>query len=168
MASKDFTSQITQAQLKELVSYNPDTGFFYNKSMRHVGHEKYDGYILIKIAKTLYRAHRLAWLYVYGYIPDGDIDHIDGDASNNKINNLRLATRTQNTQNSKIAKNNTTGAKGVSFHKRDRLYQARIQHNGKRIFIGSYPDIDSAHTAYENKAKSLFGQFYKSNAKTFN
>jgi len=165
MAPKDFTRGLTQEQLKAILEYNQDTGVFsklnQNCLKKDYGHTRYDGYRLITINRKSYRAHRLAWLYVYGILPDCDIDHIDGDPSNNKISNLRLATRTQNTQNSKTPKHNSSGVKGVYYHKRDKAYEARIQHNGKRIFIGRYGDIDLAKAAYENAAKDLFGSFHR-------
>src|SRR3990167_3120706 len=105
---------ISQQRLKELLSYNPNTGEFTrlvatgihgcNKAGVVVGclsDHPTQGYILIRVNNDgiLYRAHRLAWLYVYGFWPPADIDHINGNRSDNRIVNLRSVTRSQNLQN---------------------------------------------------------------------
>jgi hypothetical protein len=101
---------ITQLELKELLDYNQDTGIFVWKINRNGGAKARDiagsihheGYIRIQINKKIYAGHRLAWLYVYGSFPKLKIDHIDGNPSNNKICNLRLASDVENARNRKI------------------------------------------------------------------
>lgn len=76
------------------------------------------GYVQIKISGKLYHAHRLAWLYVYGYMPEKEIDHINRIRDDNRIANLREATSQLNSLNTGIYKNNTSGSKGIYYNKR--------------------------------------------------
>ena len=89
------------------------------------------------------------------------VDHVDGDCKNNNMTNLRWASHTENMQNRKINKNNTANFKGVSFHKRQQKYIARIGNKCKLLHIGTFETAIEASKAYEVKAKELFGKFYK-------
>ena len=112
---------------------------------------------MISIDGRKHLAHRLAWLYVNGYCPPGDIDHINGDRAANRISNLRLATRSENLQNqSKAQKHNKTGLLGVS-HRRGK-FRAQIRVDGKKMHIGTFPTPEEAHTAYL-EAKRQFHPF---------
>jgi hypothetical protein len=88
------------------------------------------GYISIKINKREYGAHRLAWLYVHGAWPDGDVDHINRDKSDNRIANLRQATRAQNLQNRQYA--------GAYWYSPRKKWRVNIRVDGKRLWIGDY------------------------------
>ena len=117
-------NMLTQAELKENLIYFPDDGIFMWKVSRRsakantiAGGGNKKGYIMIGLNQKQYFAHILAWLYVTGEYPKGDLDHIDGNKQNNSFSNLREATRSQNCMNRKKASNNTTGYKGVSFNK---------------------------------------------------
>lgn len=114
-------------------------------------------YIQIRIDKKYYKAHHLAWLFQHGEWPAFDLDHEDGDGTNNRIANLRKCTMAQNKANSKIYKNNTTGHKGV-FKVRNK-WRVTIQKNGKRIQIGYFDTIDAAIAAYWEASQRLFGEF---------
>jgi hypothetical protein len=116
------------------------------------------GYVVLHFMGTLFKAHRLVWLHVYGE-PVPEIDHIDGDRSNNRIENLRSATRSQNRANSVVSKNNGVGVKGVSPHKN--RYHARIMHQGRAIHLGSFKTIDEAAAARRKAAERLHGEFVK-------
>jgi hypothetical protein len=87
------------------------------------------------------------------------IDHIDNNRLNNNINNLRWATPSENSFNQKLSSVNTSGNKGVSFHKRDKKWYAKIKINGKKIHLGNFDSKDEAIKARVNKAKELFGGF---------
>lgn len=161
---------ITQERLKELLDYNPKTGVFTNKITRSSKAKKGavaggirtekngDRYVAIKLDNNQYLAHRLAWLYVYGFMPDCLIDHIDnnGCKTDNRIENLRLATHKQNQENRGIPKNNTSGIKGVSWDSRSGRWKAAIKHNGKSICLGYYANIDDAASARQNAENLLF------------
>ena len=99
----------------------------------------------------VFKAHRLAWLMEYGQMPPDDIDHIDGNRSNNAISNLRLATRAENMQN--LSKPKGRYPRGV--HKVLTGFQARIQHDFRRISLGVYETPEDAYQAYLSAKKSL-------------
>jgi hypothetical protein len=113
---------------------------------------------LITVAGRAIRAHRLAFLWMTGDIPDL-IDHADGNPHNNAWLNLRPATRNQNRQNSRRGKNNTSGFKGVSFQHTSQKWLAYINKDHKKIFLGSFADPETAGAAYARAAKELHGEF---------
>lgn len=148
--------KLTQERLKEVLHYNPATGIFTNRLARSnvkvgsiAGGRRGDGYILIQIDGIQYYAHILAWLYVHGECPVGDIDHEDTDPSNCRINNLRDTSHQGNTQTRRKAnKGNSTGLLGVSLFKRDGKYVAQISIRGKNTYLGLFNTPEEAHEAY--------------------
>ena len=114
------------------------------------------GYILIRIDGRKYKAHRLAWLYVYGEFPKSDIDHKDGNPENNKIENLRLATNSQNQANAKRMAGKKI-PKGVRIM--GSRYQARITFEGKMKYLGTFGTPEAASEAYGIAADRLYGEF---------
>jgi hypothetical protein len=156
-----------QNNLAELLSYNKETGLFTwrkpgkgrRASKSIAGCQRPDGYYRISINKKLYYAHRLAWLYVYGRWPTQHIDHINGDPSDNRIDNLREADPHQNGGNKKIQKSSGTGVKGVCFDKRRNNYVAYISPGGKRKTLGQFPTIEEAKTARTIAAQAFYGEF---------
>lgn len=149
---------ITQEKLKELLSYDKDTGIFtWAISGRKIyigkiaGSKNNLGYVLIEIDGKKHRAHRLAWLYMTGSFPKDQIDHINGIKHDNKFVNLRESTQAKNVQNiRKPTKNNTTGYLGVCFNKRNNNFVASIRFNGKQKTIGYYKNAELAYEAYLN------------------
>lgn len=140
---------ITQTELKELLHYDLNTGLFtrIGKGRHKCGTIKPNGYLAIHIKCKYYLAHRLAWLYVHGGFPEGDLDHINADRSDNRIKNLREATKHINNQNRHTAnKNNRTGLLGVCAH-RDK-FRATIKIGGKCVFLGYFVTPEEAHAAY--------------------
>lgn len=124
------------------------------------------GYWYIGCGYRHYLAHRFVWFLHNGEIPNGlDIDHIDGDRSNNKISNLRLATRSQNLRNKKISKSNKTGFKGV-FKLPNGRFQSSIRVNGKQNYLGVFSTAEEAGLAYDLAAMEFYGEFAKTNFKT--
>jgi hypothetical protein len=149
--------ELTQARLKELLDYDMDTGVFTWKNYRHskmpnkqkAGSFDTWGYIKISVDNKLYRAHRLAWLFVYGEMPLLQIDHINGIRTDNRIANLRKVNNAENQQNIKKAQiNNKCGLLGVRFHKHANKYEARIQKDNKPIHLGYYETPQQAHEKY--------------------
>jgi HNH endonuclease len=114
-------------------------------------------YIQIRIDKKFYKGHHLAWLFQHGEWPTFDLDHEDGDGTNNRISNLRKCTMTQNKANSKTYKNNTTGHKGV-FKVWDK-WRVTIQKDRKRIQVGYFNSLEAAIAAYWEASQRLFGEF---------
>ena len=157
----------TQQRLKELFYYNPETGGFTRLiSVKGVKCKEGDttsqkvnssGYLRIMVDGVRYQAHRLAWIYVHGDIPNQmHIDHINRDRADNRICNLRLATNQQNRQNSKANLNNTSGKKGVYWHKRDACWYVAIGVAGKLKHLGYFKDRETADLARDRAEKIYF------------
>jgi hypothetical protein len=161
-------TKLTQEGLKELLTYNPLSGSFvwvkHNQPGLHVnkleaGTLKKTGYRAIQIHGRAYQEHLLAWLYVYGSFPIAAIDHINGVRDDNRIENLRLATPSQNSFNRRTQSNNRTGFKGVSLI--GVKYRARIRdEKGTLISLGVFLTPELAHEAYCIKARKLHGEFF--------
>lgn len=138
---------LSQFELKKILDYNPITGIFYWKFGRNAGKiagsDDGEGYIRLVVLGKSYKAHRLAWLYVYGEFPKFEIDHIDGVRSNNRILNLRDVSHTINIQNRKIG----YGA-GVYYSKEKMKYFSKIVVNKKSIFLGYFINRTSAKEAH--------------------
>jgi hypothetical protein len=157
---------ITAERLREVVTYDPDTGVFRWAMRRKkasigavAGSQRQDGYSLIRIDYQRYYAHRLAWLYMTGEWPSVEIDHKNGDPSDNRFSNLRAATRSQNAANVKRQRNNTSGVKGVFFCAAVRKWQAKICHGKRHIFLGNFASLDAARGAYADAATRLKGEY---------
>ncbi len=133
---------LTQERLKELLSYNKDTGKFTWLQGVYRGRECIasggEGYVLIKIDGSNYKAHRLAFLYVKGYIPEYMVDHINGTRDDNRLANLRHASPRCNSQNRATRSDNTSGYRGVSFEKKTGKFRAYGSAFGKAINLGRY------------------------------
>jgi hypothetical protein len=163
---------ITQAELKEILEYNPDTGVFtWKKTVCNrvvvgnvAGHKTNWGYISIKIQGKHYQAHRLAYLYMTGKFPENDIDHINHIKDDNIWANLRDATGSQNQANKVKQKNNTSGYKGVNWHRNK--WRAQISYMNKTMDLGYYTTPQEAAEAYKKKATELYGEFSYTEDKT--
>ena len=149
------TNELTAEKLREFLHYEPETGIFTRKvsTARRVkagdvaGCPDGRGYLLIQAQSRLYRAHRLAWLYVYGTWPTDQIDHINRIRTDNRISNLREVSHKQNGQNRSKPSNNTSGYTGVRWYKRISKWVAQIRHNYKHIYLGCYNTIEEAIAA---------------------
>lgn len=165
------------SELKEVLEYYPDEGIFKWKvdifTGKGIGRKliskgdiagftDHTGYRYIKYKSKKYSEHRLAYLFVFGTSPKF-VDHKDGNKSNNKISNLRECTRNQNGQNRPKTSTNTSGYKGVSWHKRDEVWTAQIGINGTLIHLGYFNNAEDAARAYDNRALEEFGEFAKLN-----
>lgn len=142
---------ITQTRLKELLHYSPETGIF--TWLRDQGRVKkgsiagavdYYGYIVIRLDRVLYKAHRLAWLYVHGEWPDKNIDHINRQRNDNRLKNLRDVDQSVNGHNGKMKATNTSGFTGVTWRKDRGKWSARIKVGYKNIDLGLYANINDA------------------------
>lgn len=156
---------IAHDRLRELIEYNPETGAMVwlkptsnrVKTGARAGSLGGNGYWQIKLDGVVYNYHRIAWFYAKGVWPDRWIDHKNGDITDNRLENLRLSTISQNAGNSKIRSNNTVGFKGVE-RKRGK-FSARIKCGGYRLNLGVFKKAEEAHEAYIEAAKRLFGEF---------
>lgn len=146
---------LTQARLKELLSYEPDTGDFARlvsscgrvKVGDIAGHVDTNGYTKIKVEGKGYAAHRLAFLFMEGYFPEHGVDHKNKIKHDNRWENLRHATNSCNGQNREISNNSTSGFPGVSFFKQTKMWKAHVKLNRKTIHLGYYTDILEAALA---------------------
>lgn len=142
------------------LEYNSLTGEFrWIKSGRVAGYIREDGYKFIRFCGKLYRAHRLAWYFVYGYFPEKEIDHIDGNPRNNIISNLRECSSTQNKYNTKIRKDNTSGVKGIHWYKKYAKWQVNINYDKNRKCIGYFDNLFDACCAIFSARNKYHGEF---------
>lgn len=150
---------ITVDYLKDKYFHDPETGKVFRRQ-HEVGTVAGKGAVL-GIKNRNYQLHRIIWALHYGEIPDGLIDHIDGNPFNNKISNLRIATHSQNQMNRKRQSNNQSGFKGVSVQGGNRKfpYRASIMANGKRVGLGTFKTPEEAHEAYCQAAVKMHGSF---------
>lgn len=153
--------KLTQERLKEVLDYNPETGVFIWKcrmasyiSVGSVAGSIAPGYVKIQINRSLYPAHRLAWLYMYGHFPEFYIDHINEIKNDNRIVNLREVKGSCNVKNTSVARrDNTSGIKGV--HLLHGKWVARAcEESGKRIYLGFFTSkLEAAKARYAAEVK---------------
>lgn len=136
-------------------TYGYEDGWLYLRSTGKVKGRFSERYVRIIIRGKEYYMHRIIWFYHYAVWPD-QIDHIDGNCHNNKIENLRECTMSQNIANASFGEN-----RGVELH--GAKYRARIVVNGNRIELGSYDTIEEARAAYKDAADRFFGEFAEAN-----
>lgn len=154
-------------ELRELLSYDPDTGVFIWKARpEHLfprqrdwktwnsrfagtvaGNVNVHGYRAIMVFRKLHYAHRIAWVMHTGAWPENQIDHINQQRDDNRICNLREVTNQENMKNSTRIRSNTSGATGVHWDTRRSRWVAQIKHDGRGRFLGYYTDFDEAVAA---------------------
>lgn len=153
--------------------YNPETGDLIWKSIENnteynrSWNTKYAGkiagikqdYIYITLLGSKYTAHVLIWVMLYDKWPKEFIDHKDRNPYNNRKDNLREATNSQNQHNAKINSRNTSGYKGVSYRKSNDTWYARIQVRGKTYSKSGFSSAELANTYIVELRKQLVGEF---------
>ena len=158
--------RLTRARVRELLHYDPKTGQFrwrerpggrHSPSAGHVSRQQDGRYF--KIDGGMYSEHKLAWFYMTGRWCKPTIDHRDGNITNNRWNNLRRATASQNNANRRRPRHNTSGYKGVYRSRRSGHWCAHIGRNGQTIHLGTFPTPQAAHAAYLAAARKFFGEF---------
>jgi len=158
---------LTVDRLKQLFSYNPETGDFTYLTQASkktkigdiAGGLDDQGYRRIRVDGKKYRAHRLAFFYMTGKWPTDDLDHHDLNKDNNRWGNIRTASKSQNMANKSTPKNNTSGFKGVYWRKKSNAWYAVIGVNGKQQHLGQYTCPVAAHLSYIVAANKEFGEF---------
>lgn len=165
-----------QDEVRRLFEYDAETGVMRNRVFRNPKALK--GEVAGTINRSLncrqvcvnYQVqyvHRLIWIYAHGPIPASmSIDHINGDPTDNRLVNLRLATHLQNMRNVKRPTHNTSGYKGVSWHRRDRRWRAQIKTGKVTKFLGNFTSKEEAASAYNMAAQRMFGEFARLNEVT--
>lgn len=163
MASRK--EQITREEVNYILTYHPDTGLFIAKLDRAriksgdvCGAIIETGYVRIGINWNYYYGHRLAWFLMTGEWPKC-IDHRNGIRSDNRWENLRLATNVENHRNKSILSNNTSGYKGVRRTATPGKWTAAIKVGPKQTYLGTFDCPKKAHEAYMRETKKFFGEF---------
>jgi len=148
-------STLTAERLREVLDYEPETGVFTRLVAKRgyraggvSGSIMKIGYVEIGVDGGRYLAHRLAWLWVYGVLPTGHIDHIDGDKSNNRITNLRDVERAVNMQNLRTARRDNTSCGLLGVHPNRKRWAAQIIVKGVTYHLGTFDTPEQAHQVY--------------------
>ena len=158
----------TPEHVRQLVSYDPETGRFVwlprevgrDGSLRSVntfnaiyaGRPAFtidhgNGYLSSTFFQVKAHAHRVAWVWMMGEWPDGEIDHINGDRSDNRWANLRLVTKSQNMRNAKLRSNNRSGHHGIYWDRSKRRWAATIKGDGRTLHLGRFVQLNDAVAA---------------------
>lgn len=144
-------------RFRSLLFYDPETGIFTNRVNRgkhrskgkQAGYVTAVGYVLLSVDNRRFYGHRAAWLMTYGRWPNNQIDHINGNRSDNRIANLRDVRHQVNMQNIRAAfRTNRSGCLGVYLDKRRRKYVSQIVVNDRHIYLGQFDSAALAHSAY--------------------
>ncbi len=153
---------LTQEYLKEILHYNPLTGIFKNRLTRNsrslkgsvAGYITVRGYEVIGIKGKIYQSHRLAWLYMEGYFPENEIDHEDRNPSNNKFDNLRVASHMCNMRNKGMYSANKSGITGVCWYKPTSKWEVSIAVEGRKTGLGYFDSkIKAAKSRWKGEKK---------------
>lgn len=157
---------MSEIDFSKYLEYNPETGIFVHRVSRGVakkgavaGHPNSQGHLRVKIEGRYIFLHRIAFYMEYGECPD-QIDHINGDPSDNRMANLRPCGYGQNAMNRGVQSNNTSGYKGVSFHKASGLWNSYVNCDGKRVSLGYYKTPEKAGAVSDAKRREFHGEFY--------
>jgi HNH endonuclease/AP2 domain len=164
--------KITFDQLRALVSYDPETGHFTWKPRgiakwdpkyagKRAGHLNTTwGYWYITLKRVgSFRANRLAWFYMTGSWPGETVDHRDGNPLNDRFENLRMATRSQNQHNRLQQKNNKSGTMGINWRESKQRWRAYLSVMGKQTHVGYFRTKEEAIEARQAAAQKYYGEF---------
>ena len=145
-----------QAYLLDVFDYAD--GKLFKRDGQSVGSVNGNGYEVIWVEGKKMQVHRAVFLMHHGYLPDS-VDHIDGNKLNNRVENLRDATLSQNQHNSKLRKDNKSGIKGVHWYKQTQKWKVELKVNGKTKHIGCFKELGDAKNAIEEARKQYHGEF---------
>lgn len=175
---------ISASRIRDLLDYEPCTGIFRWKTRQasDFRDSKYPanrecarwngryagtvagtisevGYVTIKIDAVAFMAHRIAWLFLTGSWPEAAVDHKNMNKADNRAENLRAATASQNKANTGLQRNNRSGEKGVWLDKRSGRWRSKIGYDGQIENLGTFGNIDEAAAAYRKAAAAIYGEF---------
>jgi HNH endonuclease/AP2 domain len=158
--------EITREYLLGILEYDKFSGlltWIVNKNNRRkgcvAGSINSNGYVTLWIDGKQYQSHRVIWFMVNGNWPIDEIDHIDGIRTNNAFNNLREATRSENSRNHKVRVDNNSGVKGVYWNSKLNKWRSEINFNKKRYNIGYFKCLNEAEAAVKRKREELHLEF---------
>jgi hypothetical protein len=155
---------LTQEYLQSIFTYK-DGNFYWRHSPAHnikagsiAGHIQTNGYIAIKINRKVYKAHRLIFLMFHGWMP-AQVDHKDTNPSNNRIENLRSVTLSENSYNAKKRADNKSGVKGVYWHKEGKKWSVQVTVNKERKFFGLFDNLELADLVAQEARNMYHGPY---------
>lgn len=143
-------------KLREKYSYDEELGVLKNKKGRVIGYTSQEGYRKAYIFGKYLYLHRVIFFYVHGYLPDL-IDHIDRNKLNNRVSNLREASKSENCLNSSKRITNTSGYKNVVWHKVAKKWRAQVTVNKKRVHVGLFDSPEEAYQALKDGGFEQYG-----------
>ncbi len=151
---------LNQDLVRKLFRYDPETGVLTRLSTRdRAGWLSSIGYWYVSINSKKYLVHRVIWLLVTGEWPAADIDHRDGNPANNRWENLRAVTHSQNLMNQKMNCKNTSGVKGVCFDKARNKWAAEIKIGGRKLYLGRFQTMGAAAAARLKATAQFHGEY---------
>ena len=143
------------------MTYEPSTGYIYNNLRPNIPLQAINsgGYVTVKVFNSCYVAHRLAFLYMTGEFPAGEVDHINGIRSDNRWCNLRIASKSDNRCNIKAHSNNKLGIKGIHFNKLERKYKTQVRKQGYKTITGTFETLEEAIAFVQDSRAKLHKEF---------
>ena len=166
-----YIKEVNLNGIRDFLSYEPKTGVFHWKMSPQgriavgdmAGNINRHGYRRIFFRRHSFAAHRLAWFFVTGKMPTGQLDHRNGKRDDDRFSNLRLASTFENARNRSSAQGSRSKYLGVSYHRQIRKWAAQIKHNGVNRHLGYFDDEDQAARTYDKAALNLHGEFANPN-----
>jgi hypothetical protein len=160
-------TELTAEQARELLDYDPSTGgLVWRKSPcnsipagSRAGSPNNHGYLLVSVMRRTYHVHRLIWLLSHGVWPEGQVDHKNGNRLDNRLCNLRVASRNQNCANSKLRKDSFSGVKGVLWSKAESRWIARLDYKGRRVLRRRFTTKEEAEACVREARLRFHGEF---------
>ena len=154
------------SEIRKHIRYDRETGLLWWRIFGHgrspnrpAGSKDAYGYVRISFKGKAYKAHRIAWVLMKGYWPKKEIDHRNTIKADNRWENLRLATGSQNKRNRAVFRNTTSGIKGAQYSTKDRHWQARIRVGGKQLYLGCFKTPEEAAAVYAIAARKYHKEF---------
>lgn len=151
-------TMITQSDVQAILGYKDGNLYWKNTDRKISCYQDARGYMRIGIDGKRYLQHRIIYLLFHGHLPPV-VDHIDGNPTNNRIENLRAATNAENLQNMKLSPSNTSGGKNVSWDRKAKKWLVMLKVNGAKKYLGLFKDFELADLVASEARNKFHGQF---------